>query len=591
MLGYFARKSPGVGRSTNRLSTFRGREASASTCLFAEVRDLLYARRGVLAFWATKLRQRVEVSVTVLQPNPATLVLSDTVDWSLARRAILRYLTSDVADEREAHLRIRAGQIMSTNRMLSSATYSPFVPDEGRSLKSYGQGPRVAVEHDLEQLLKMALRTPVTGDDPEDPYASESSQILRNDTLSFSSIHEWTLEAFVDLPEVRPHLVAYGPFDPDDSALKVLLWDQLVPVVVLSRGRILEHLEDEPEFDLSTEVPTLLNPTPNHLGQAIFYESDDHVFVDERALGWEIPPPLAESVRTVEYDSPVGTIMSRSLFSTTTRLSPVDDPDAPASVSRSLYFHEFPNPNVVESKVKSYLLAEAQPEQKWLAFADHGFVDRGDTALVLASLFSSVFFSDFVANEVRPTADGALQFTVPVLLKSHRGYLPLATSWVYRDSGDSLKTADLGDGDVRGPKLAAGVWLSTAYPDRNHDSHATPLGTPFNALTSDWAGLDEYVEQAAKSVASRMRANAYSTSGWLWIPRGTGRQRAFYEHTRSHHRGSSYSRKHLGGQVTALDPLRGLRTGGESEVSSALRLAQVILGIAGIRSHAQLHFD
>ena len=128
--------------------------------------------------------------------------------------------------------------------------------------------------------------------------------------------------------------------------------------------------------------------------------------------------------------------------------------------ARSLYFYQFPNPNRVEQKVRGYLLfSRTQEEQKWLAFANHGFLDVGDTALVVASLLSSVFFGDFPSAEIRPTADGALQFTVPVLLQSYRGYLPLTTSWSYRDSSESMNSRDLGDGEQSRFGLATGLWM------------------------------------------------------------------------------------------------------------------------------------
>ncbi len=87
-----------------------------------------------------------------------------------------------------------------------------------------------------------------------------------------------------------------------------------------------------------------------------------------------------------------------------------------------------------------------------------------------------------------------------------------------------------------------------------------------------------------------MLGNAVSSSGALWIPRGTGRQEAFFKWARRHRHPYTFTRKGLGGPVLVYDPLRMGRTG-ESERSAALRTAQILLGLAGIRSYVQLHFD
>lgn len=164
-------------------------------------------------------------------------------------------------------------------------------------------------------------------------------------------------------------------------------------------------------------------------------------------------------------------------------------------------------------------------------------------------------------------------------------------SWSYRDSSESLNSSELGDGKQQRYGPTTGLWMGTAFYGHDSPSYAVPLRSPFDPSTRDWAGLSEHVASVATDAALTMRANAYSASGWLWIPRGSGRQEEFYRWVRSHHPGPTDTRTTLGGHVTVLNPLRGLAYADESEWSSGLRLAQVLLGIAGIRSFVQLHFD
>ena len=137
---------------------------------------------------------------------------------------------------------------------------------------------------------------------------------------------------------------------------------------------------------------------------------------------------------------------------------------------------------------------------------------------------------------------------------------------------------------------ATGLWLATAYPNSNETSYGHPLPTSHAPDIDDWAALAASVEASGRAAATRMRANAVSSSGRLCIPRGTGRQEDFFKWVRRTRSPYTFTRKALGGQFLAYDPLR-ISITGESEVSAALRIGQVILGMAGIRSYVQLHFD
>ncbi|TYL50022.1 hypothetical protein FXB39_10145 [Nocardioides sp. BGMRC 2183] len=513
--------------------------------------------------------------------QPAALVFADTVHWWRMRSAVLRHLTNPAPGRPATHLRARSGDIIRLTRLTSAVTYGPHDAEEGRELRSRSEGRRGAVDHDHETLLRRTL---------SDTERRPAQPLLGSAALTFSDISDPTLRELTELEDVQDHLIAQGRFDPTDPVLLNLLWSNMIPTAILSRGRLIDRLEDAPELEPAAETLVITSPSGLELGEAIFHEADDDaVYTDNRALGWEIPPPLAPVPPPPEHDTPIGLVLARMEDRTGPRISGQDEPEADANVSRSLSFHQFPDPNTVEQKVRAFLLNPRHPKQRWVDFAQHGLLDRGTAALVLAANLSSIFYSPFPATEIRPTADGALQFTVPIALPTPRGYLLLTTSWAYRNASDPLSSADLSDMDLPASE-ATGLWLATAYPNSDEMSYGHPLRTFYTPDVDDWAALAASVEASGRAAATRMRANAVSSTGWLGIPRGTGRQEDFFKWVRRTRSPYTFTRKALGGQFLAYDPLR-IPITGESEVSAALRIGQVILGMAGIRSYVQLHFD
>ncbi|MFC5009527.1 hypothetical protein [Nocardioides plantarum] len=404
--------------------------------------------------------------------RPGVFVFDDDVHWARMLKAVLGHLTSSGRTGPPAHVRIKSGDILRDSGFASALSYGPFVENEGRTLLSWQDRRRAALDRDHEVRLREIL-------DVHNP--SPKQPLVGSPALVFSHIDDDDLTATRGLGEVGSNLIAHGRFDPRDPVVASLLWGQMLPTVVVSHGRVLERLEDEPELEESGGTLLLTNPTRSFVGEAIFYEAfDETVYTDERALGWDMPDPLPIPAPPPQHDTPVGQVLRRIEDRTGPRISSQDRREDGADVSRTLAFHQYPNPNEVERKVRTYLLDPGHEKQRWVEFADHGLLDRGTTALLVASSLSSVLLSPFPAADIRPTADAALQFTVPVALPTRRGHLLLTTSWTFRDRTNPLATADLGDGDPRDPGPASGLWLATAHPNPREDEYGSPFATAFH---------------------------------------------------------------------------------------------------------------
>lgn len=554
---------------------------SSSICSHERIHD-----RASIVSQATAVE---EPSLSDDKRGPATIIFASGEQWSDLRVAVLQTLARPRPESAPLRTRVRVGSVLTDTSTVSRMTYGEHKAGVGRGLQRRTERPKMLVELERDARLTAAL-TMVTKPreaTPRRPGAWANFRILGWDALSFSSIDSRTLQALVDLPQFRSRVIAAGHFDPTDWVQFHLLWTCLLPHAIVTDGRILEAIEEEPTF--LDDWTTLTDIGGLTFGHGAFYELMDLVYVDELAADCAIPLPLAgPKAIPLENDTPVALAMSHAGLVTGPRISTQDQADAHATVSRSFAFYEYPDPNVLERKVRDFLLNPRHSKARWRDFADCGYLDQGDGALVLASTLASVLHGPFLPLDARPTADAALQFSVAVLLSSAQIALPLTTSWVYRD-GPPPTSTDLDD--LGSPTADHGLWLATAHVDRKHDEYALPRVAPFDPITRDWNDLISFVEAEARSACTALAVDAASTAGFLWVPRGSGRQNEFFNWIRTNRRAQTYWRRAYGGPVL-LYSLNSLgRHEGETGVSAAIRLAQALLGMVGLRSYVSLHFD
>lgn len=515
----------------------------------------------------------------------SAIIFESSEEWSELRDEVL---TTIANFEPRVRTRVRAGMVLTTSRYVDDVTYGPFEQGAGRRLECHKIGHRAQVEIDRDRHLQNVLTCVPKGLTSDAPLGL---RIIYRDALTFSDLDPRLLRRLLGLPVVARHLIAYGQLPTNDRLVFELLWLLMTPSAIVSDGVIIDSLEDSPEFSSGPE-PTLLRTVEPRLGQGVFFEFDGHVYVDDAVATCVIPPPPSPPapLLTLRRETPVGRAVGSIGISTGPRISSRDDAGAKASVSRSEGFYECPDVNVVEQKVKRFLLDKGHEMQRWVDLADHDHLDVGDGALVLASLLSSALYGDFPVLDPRPTADRALQFTVPVLLPlSRRGRrLAMTTCWTYR-AGD-LTSADLADRGGQGAP-STGLWLATAHVDRTHTEYAEPAFSPFDATANDWGGLVKFVESEGLRAFASSAATIKLAGGWLLVPHTNERNAAFAKWVRANRGGQVYERRKLGGRVTAFRPEPLRRLGCATGTAVALRFVQSLLGMAGIRSYVDMHYD
>ena len=515
----------------------------------------------------------------------STIILDPSRDdWSDLRGAVLNEIAHNGSPVRT---RVRTGMVLATSRHVNDMTFSPYEPGAGRRVETFSRGPEALIELQRDQQLQKLLTC--IPDMPRKP-APLGLRIIWSDALTFTDLDPDLLSRLIRLPVVRRNLVAHGQVSSSDQVAYELLWRHLVPTAIVTDGVIIDRLEDSPEFTLDPE-PSLIRTVDPGIGEGVFYELGGLVFVDEAVAHCAIPPSPAEAPPPNQrVESPIGRALATIGVSTGARISARDDADSDAHVDRSEAFFEFPDVNVIENKVKGFLLSEAHEKQRWVEFVAHGYIDREDGALVLASELSNALYGAGPVLEARPTADGALQFTVPILLPmSPWGRrLALASSWTYR--AGVLESADLADTGDDGPAVT-GLSLGTAYVDRGCSEYAEPELSPFDAGCRDWAALAAHAEVRGLEAFTEGRATIKTAGGWLLVPHTSERNESFAKWVRRNRGGQIHRRRRLGGRVTSFQPatLRGL--GCATGTAYALRLAQSLLGMAGIRSYVEMHYD
>lgn len=514
----------------------------------------------------------------------STIIFDPSEDWSDLRNAVLEEIADNATTVRT---RVRTGMVLATSGYVSNLTFGPHEPGEGRRLERYSRGSQALIEIERDRHLQGAL-TCIPGMPRR--AAPLGLRIIWSEALTFTDLEPNLLSRLIKLPVVVRNLVAHGQVQTDDHVAYELFWRHLVPTAIVTDGVIIDRLEDSPEFSSDPE-PTLIRTVEPEIGQGVFYEWGGLVYVDDAVAHCVIPPPPAEPLPADKRtESPIGRALASIGISTGARISARDDASSNAIVDRSEAFYECPDVNAVEYKVKNFLLSRTHEKQRWVDLADHGYVDRASGALVLASALSSALYDAFPVLDARPTADRALQFTVPILLPlSPWGRrLALTTSWTYR--AGELNTADLVDKGGNGP-ATTGLWLGTAYVDRRCDEYAEPVFSPFNAKSRDWSGLAEFVEARGLQAFIKGRSTIKSAGGWLLVPHTCERNASFASWVRRNRGGQVYQRNRLGGRVTAFRPatLQGL--GCATGTAYALRLIQSLLGMAAIRSFVDMHYD
>lgn len=469
---------------------------------------------------------------------------------------------------------VRAGVLIPSTREIRSVRYSPYVEINGRKQMSRSENVQYVREMDR-------LSTTLGSVEAVSGILPTPEQLLRSrlEIVSLGSLDEQAAQTLSEFVLGRRGVRAAFLFNEQEVGSNHYFWHSLSPLAIVSGDVLLWAIEDAPEFVSGTDGSEYLvygSGPHTSATEGGFYQFHPRwtTLVEERFRDTSLPQEFAELRWPDPYDTPAGAAIRAIRTSAGPRISNQDDRSAEASVTRTRPLLEYPDPNDLEDKVRSYLLNPAHPEQKWLGFAKAGYFLRGTDPIELAGLICGIFTEQFVVDESRPTADGAIQFSVRMLLPSRwKSFVPVHTAWYWRED--------------------RGIQLSTAYVDGGYDRSATiPAALPDEFRRSaEWSRVHELIGAMSGRLAEDAKADPTSVTGWLWISHDGERDREFAAWVRRNTRGSVFTRRALGGRVTQYLILGARGFGGESEFVAALRSAQALLATTGVKTYAEIVGD
>lgn len=468
---------------------------------------------------------------------------------------------------------VRAGTLPFHGNETVAATYSAYVENVGRTLTSEAFQPPMARERKLRsrifQNLVVLLSAP--------GFSNESMLKVDFECISFSNVSAEFLEVLITNLSISNAVLLIARFDPNDPLQYTYLWNSLPLRLLVLQDRLLlkplDYPPDEVRFTMSGR-PTFTRP--GHLDHDQFAAGTFHVLgdedrpaIEESFTDFTLPDVIPEPRKVRQaYFLPTPTRRALQFLerTTTRRPSVVDSAENPAhTISADAYF-QFPDPENVRQKVKDYCLS--RKNTKWGGFALAGYDDSrfGDAELLTHSLCSALY-GQFEAYDVRTTADGTTQFSANVLLPSRRGgYVMVMTAWHFSQT-KSLS-------------------LATAFVSKDLAS-CNPTQTLKAASLESAEKLWAEITERACRYGELVSADEEQVRGWLWVEIESSKSRPLLKQVSQN--GDAGVMRRLEGKRHRQVLLPGPSVLGVTQMVGALRQAQILLGISGIRSKIEIY--
>lgn len=384
------------------------------------------------------------------------------------------------------------------------------------------------------------------------------------------------------LPEVQAISCGRATFAVENSLARYFVWDMLITVGIAAEGSVFAHYEDAPSRVFPAEGSGRMEficdrdhaAEPESDGHFYDFDVSGTVAVESGVYVPTMPQELPRAEPVPYHRSPLASVLDQLPHTGIARISKMDQADANAHTEISEAMQQFPDFARVAEKVRKYCLDRDQAAQKWTGFFEAGY-DIGEDGHVeiLTALICSALNGDFPVREARVTADGHVQFTVPVALPTvDGGLVPLLTSW-------------LGGGGIS-------LSLATAYRSGGFDELAGTVSIPAHLCdATDWEALFTYVSTQTLDNTSRLDGEGYPFFySYLWIVHTDERSKAFATWLRKNRKGSAgvFSRAALGGRATLVRfPHKGNQVSAARAAAQANH-AQILFQLAGIRTHPSL---
>ena len=482
---------------------------------------------------------------------------------------------------------IRTGTLPFLADERVGAKYSEYISGLGRTMQAETYQVRMASERHLRALLLSSLDAVFIHSE----FSSSSMLSVDFECISINNVSQAFKHEILTVVSAIDSMLAVFQFDGTSSLILDYVWEPLVLKAVAINGEFLTTMDYPPEpYELgktpagTSFISLGAAPKFSHPSETgrVHVQFDQYApLVEERLLEHTLPPKFNSTnhdrslpTQPAVMGTPSGIAIAALRYVTSKKPSAMDDGGAEGyAVSPSEEF-QFPDPSVVERKVRDYCLAVGHESGKWKGFAKAGYeIARIGDAELLTSAFCSALFTGFVTHDSRTTADGSVQFTVDVLLPARRsgkegGFVPATTAWILSQSKP--------------------ISLSTAYV-----SGVKGELNPTQSLTAASFQVPEIlwneVRGRALEYGLRVRGSEYQVRGWLWIASHQPCRMDFIDYIRAEVPVGITRR--MGGNTYLQVVIPGMAVSGATQMYGTLRQAQILLGIGGVHSRIGVYAD
>lgn len=354
------------------------------------------------------------------RPRVLFLDFSDGSYWE-ARKAVLKELGLT-----NAVTLLKSGSVLPAPSDTQSAHYGPYQKGLGRTMVTASN--RTPADRQRQWVSRLIASLEMNAPPQDFVRAMERHGV---DCLAFSDLSDADWLRIRSLAEVEAVTSAYASFCVDDLYARYFVWDRLVLIGLASNGTVLSHYED---------VPDEYGPVPGNDNLFTFRclrdhardpEVDGHFFdngdgyplsVEKGTETIIVPQDLPDADEISYRQTPMAYALDSLPYQGVDKISTRDSAEENAQVALGDAVLHFPDLEQVQEKVREYCLNPNQIKRKFVGFGQAGYVvSEPHHVEILAAFVASALYQDFPIEEQRVTADGHVQFSVPVALRRPMG--------------------------------------------------------------------------------------------------------------------------------------------------------------------------
>ncbi|MEU4523454.1 hypothetical protein AB0F52_32670 [Amycolatopsis sp. NPDC024027] len=488
----------------------------------------------------------------------------------------------ELDDLKALSCRVKAGYVGNLIRRVSRVEYTA-ANDKVRRRDRWQEEVPYAAEEAERKALVSALTFHVGA--PQLLWSPRSAY----ECLVLNGVTIVELLRALDYSKPKEPPVAVVSFSGNSQMPMRYLWRYLPLRYLITGGYILERSQwsiVDLDFDYGEEVvenqdwANVSRPW-KHKGMFLELDDDRYIYLERQVSELDIPEdlrvarPIEPSEEISSRPGPPTEIVLGRIPWKTSKVSKLDDPGSKAFHKTSQEpLDQWPDPEQVKKKIILYCLNREHKERKWIGFAKVGYMSERveDVEYLTYALCSAILDLSLAPYDIRASADGTLEFAIDVLLPSRFGPKRVTTAWNAQN----------------GKRVA----LSSAYVSSGRKPLSEAILIPEHAAEGDWESFYNWMSGRASVYGKAVASSPYQATGLLWIPHAasdTARAFALWSRRSGHASPQRFRRKAAGGYCTLLSI--GFPITGVTEVVGALIMAQVCLGLRGIKSIIEYRYD